>query len=849
MVAQGTSAVTVRDLRATFPAPPAEARPMVRWWWFGGSITEQDIDDQLASMARAGLGGVEAAFVYPLDPEQPTTFGSPRFLELVGYAAQRARELELRFDLTLGSGWSYGGAHIPGTYAAQRLRWEERAIGPAAGRVRLPGRWPGDLLVAAYLCSGAMPEHSRAYAALELDGDEVVVPAGVGPRTLLIATAGETGQQVKRASNGAEGPVLDHYSAEATRHHLATVGESLLRAAGPDNVTAVFCDSLEVYHSDWTPSLVEEFRVRRGYDPLPWLFHLHTGRAEGATFRTDFYRTLSELFERNFLSVVHDWAREQGVLFRVQNYGHPPARVSGYRHADLIEGEGWGWRGVPQTKWASSAAHQLGHAVVSSETWTWINSPSFRARPIDFAGEAHEQLLSGVNQFIGHGWPSSPSSAVDPGWTFYAAGAITDRNAWWPAAPALFRYLHRLCWVLRQGEQVVDVALWLPYEDVYAGFGPGEELNLWRRSSLLLEDIPSSLREAGYDFDVIDAQTPVESVLRRHQVVVVSASRLSGDDSARLEEIADTLPVVVVDHDVLPEARHVGVHDLVAAVREVVSPDVVVGDSAVGVVHRRLDDGELYFVANTGPERRSVQLETREVFTRWERWDAHDGSTVAGEGPIRLELAPYAAAVVLTSVVNEAAGADGAAEIADPSVVPTDAVAGMPIRLVDWEFIGPDGERRSVSAPHVWEDEALDGFVGTATYVTTVSLSGELPTWLVLDASRLPVPARTARRPQAYQAHAAEPLGAVAEVRVNGEYAGVLWAHPFQIVIGHLLGNGTNTIEIAVSSTSVAGMRSPEWRRVYTEAEAAHGRRFVMQEIDLAYEPIRSGLLVVPELR
>src|SRR5699024_3841368 len=252
------------------------------------------------------------------------------------------------------------------------------------------------------------------------------------------------------------------------------------------------------------------------------------------------YRTLSELQEENFLTPVHAWAREHGVAFRVQNYGRPPARVSGYGCADLIEGEGWGWRGIPETRWASSAAHHLGRPVVSSETWTWVNSPAFRARPIDLKGEAHEHLLLGVNQLIGHGGPFSPRDAVDPGWAFYAAGALSDRNAWWPAAPALFGYLTRLSALLRTGEHVADVGLWLPYEDAYAGFGPDRPADLWRASVAQIGDqVPAMLREAGYDFDVTDAQTPVESITRRHRVVVLAGSTiLSAQDAEHLRAIA-----------------------------------------------------------------------------------------------------------------------------------------------------------------------------------------------------------------------------------------------------------------------------------------------------------------------
>ncbi|MEU6248037.1 glycosyl hydrolase [Glycomyces sp. NPDC047010] len=826
------------DLAAGFREPPAEAKAMVRWWWFGASTTAADIDEQLESMARAGIGGVEAAFVYPLAPEQPHDFGSPGFLALVGHAARRARALGLRFDLTLGSGWSYGGAHITPDHAAQRLRWEERPIGPHADRLPLPGRWPGDRTVAAFLAEGAPGEHGDAFAPLGLDGGTVPVPPGRGPRTLLVATAGGTGQQVKRSSNGAEGPVLDHYSRNAIEHHLAAVAEPLLDAAGAEHVTAVFCDSLEVYHADWTPDLAEEFRARRGYDPLPRLFHLRSTRPAGARFRADFHRTLSELLEDRFLAPVHAWARERGVRFRVQNYGAPPARVSGYRHADLIEGEGWGWNGLPRTKWASSAAHHLGAPVVSSETWTWINSPSFRARPIDFKGEAHDHLLAGVNHFIGHGWPSSPRDAAEPGWAFYASGAITDRNAWWPAAPALFRYLQRMSWAMRQGEHVADLALWLPYEDAYASFGPGEELDLFRRSTALLgTETPKALRAAGYDFDAVDARTPAESVLRRHRALVITGTTiLSEEDESFLNGLAAAgLPILVVDADVLPDALHTTAADLIPALHGIVPPDAAVDRPEVGVVHRRLGGTELYLAANTGPEPCTVELTPRTPYASWETWDAHDGSTLPGHGPIRIALAPYAALIVATSPRTGPA--------APPPARPAD-----PIRLSDWRFTGPGGVSAPVTLPHVWEEHDPADLTGTGVYTATVDLHHPLPSRLVLGTAGLPLPERTARQPQSYQARAAEPLAAIAVVHVNGTEAGVLWDLPCELDLTDRLRPGPNRIELHISGTSVPAMRSESWQRVYTAAATAHGHRFTMQELDLVHQPTRTGLFTTPEL-
>ena len=84
---------------------------MMRWWWFGPTVDRIEIDRELSVMAGAGIGGVEVAFVYPLSA-QTDEFGSPEFLANLRYAAEAAQALGLRFDLTLGSGWSFGGPHI-----------------------------------------------------------------------------------------------------------------------------------------------------------------------------------------------------------------------------------------------------------------------------------------------------------------------------------------------------------------------------------------------------------------------------------------------------------------------------------------------------------------------------------------------------------------------------------------------------------------------------------------------------------------------------------------------------------------------------------------------------------------
>ena len=50
------------------------------------------------------------------------SFLSDEHLDVLRFASEKARELGLRFDLTLGSGWPYGGPSVPVTQAAGKLR-------------------------------------------------------------------------------------------------------------------------------------------------------------------------------------------------------------------------------------------------------------------------------------------------------------------------------------------------------------------------------------------------------------------------------------------------------------------------------------------------------------------------------------------------------------------------------------------------------------------------------------------------------------------------------------------------------------------------------------------------------
>jgi hypothetical protein len=228
---QPPQSAAVEKLRAAFAHPPDDCRIMMRWWWFGPAVDKSELERELRAMKDGGIGGVEIQPVYPVtldDPARGLTnlpYLSDGFLDAVRFANDKARELGLRVDITLGSGWPYGGPHTPVGLASAKLRVERLT---AAATLPLPKIGGGEKFVAAFLSRGTAFDRivNVDGAGLHLPSD---APAGAA---VLVFIASRTHQAVKRAAVGAEGPVLDHYSAAAIANHLHFVGDRLLEAFG-----------------------------------------------------------------------------------------------------------------------------------------------------------------------------------------------------------------------------------------------------------------------------------------------------------------------------------------------------------------------------------------------------------------------------------------------------------------------------------------------------------------------------------------------------------------------------------------------------------------------------------------
>ena len=715
-IAAQTPATSVETLRKNFVNPPNEARPMVRWWWFGAAVVKPEILRELQQMKADGIQGAELAFEYPEVLDDPAKglknlpFLSPEMLDDVNYAQSEGRKLGLRIDVTLCSGWPYGGPHITLEEASTALHTFEVPVPANATTAEIPGGaapaasprglvWSeGDSVISAVIADpaaapaaaapgrggrgggGPRPPSFDASTAkpVTVTGTSATFAPSDKPRVAVFFVQSHTRQQVKRAAVDADGYVLDSFSHEAVAKHLEKVGEPLIKAFGDTPPYAIFSDSLEAYGSDWTPKLPEEFKKRRGYDLIPHLPELVAGGTpEADTIRHDYGKTLTELINENYLKQMADWAAAHHTKFRSQTYGEPAVSFSSQNIPQLAEGEGPQWRAFSTLRWATSANHVFDHDVTSGETFTWLHSPVFRAVPLDMKVEADIDFIMGENQIICHGWPySAPDGEVpEPGWSLYAAASFNNHNPWHPVMPAVTAYIGRMSYLLRQGKPANQVAILLPTDDVWAGFRP-TQTTVTGAMGAHVSALMAPILSAGYNVDFIDADAINKIGLGTHQILVVPATNRIPVETAQkiaawvskggkaisvgklptLDPEGKPLTVSTDEIVLVPDEA-----SLAKALTNAVSPDFQIGDTStphadtlhqdLGFIRRKLPDADVYFVVNTTNHPiDSVSATFATAFKSGEVWDTDTGvASAASSRDFPLHLEPYESRVLVFS--------------------------------------------------------------------------------------------------------------------------------------------------------------------------------------------------------
>ncbi len=885
---------TPDEVRRGFQNPPDDSRVMMRWWWFGSAVTKPELEREIRAMKAAGIGGIEVQPVYPMTLDDPDhgilnlPYLSPGFLDHLHFTGLTAKRLGMRFDLTLGSGWPYGGASIPATQASGALRVVKTSPPPGTTSLPLPSLEAGERLLAAF-CVSPDPA-SKTWKDVHLlpienaTGGELTLPAALTDSQIVVFfIASRTGMMVKRPGVGAEGFVLDHLDHAAVEHFLTTVADPLIKALADTPPYAVFSDSLEDYGADWTPNLLEEFRNRRGYDLIPHLPDLvEDVGPETYDVRYDWGLTLTELLDENYLQQIRTWAHQHHTQFRAQVYGPPAAILSGNEFVDLPEGEGANWRGFSPIRWAASANHFYGHAITSSESFTWTHDLPFRATPLDLKAEADVDFLEGSNQLIGHGWPYSPPYVAYPGWSFYAAGALNDHNPWWIVMPDVTRYMQRVSYVLRQGTPVNEVALLLPTEDAFAYATPGPRVpnDIIESISdvigfLLGAHVTGQIVDAGLGLDYVDSHMIDTADIRHPILILPGITRIPLHTYEKIEAFAKQGGTVIATRT-LP-SRAPGLQDLNGdseqvreiskrlfqstsapghflpnelslsdLLRKLRSPDMSLSapSEAIGFVHRRIKDGtDIYFVANTSNQAVHRLATFRAPATHVEVWDPSSGqqTPITGGPTVALDLDAYESKVFYISSLPPATSPQGVQP--DKPVTPT-----PPLDLsTEWNVNFPSLHYSTLMhGLHSWTDDKSTRFYsGETFYERDVDLDPDYTRKglkLCLDFGPGTQVSESGPQSDGMRAWLEGPIREAALVYVNGQLAGSVWHPPYRVEVTKFLRPGRNHLKLVVANlalNALAGRPAPDYRLL----NSRYGERFTPQPGMKNLQPLPAGVL------
>jgi hypothetical protein len=636
------------------------------------------------------------------------------------------------------------------------------------------------------------------------------------------ATAEATGLEVDKFDGEAVARYLEHY----LQMFEETVGPDMI---GKRGLRALLTDSIEVGASNWTPRIAEQFKRLRGYDLTSWLPAL-TGviigsRAQTDAFLYDFRQTLGDLLAEQHYGTIARVAHEHGLTLYGEAFenGRPSLGddMAMRRYADIPMAALWtyGKEGPRPTlladmKGAASVAHIYGQNLAAAESMTSAFAPWAYA-PKDLKPFIDLEFLQGINRPVIHTSVHQPSDEHKPGLSLMIFGQHFNRHdSWAEMAKPWVDYMSRSSHLLQQGRYFADAAYFY-----------GEDAPL--TALFAAKDVADAPVRYGYDFvnpDVVLDQLEVRDgdlvarsgaryrllylggssrrmtlrVLNRIAVLAERGATIVGikpeaspalaDDPATFQAVADRLWAGGATTAV-GSGRVIASDDVEAALASIGAvPDFdyprETGDD-VRFLHRRLADGDLYFLTNRKNLPASFEARFRVTGKTPEIWRADTGliapvsyRTDGEHTVVPLQMLPEDAFFVVFR------GASAAAQ----NVVPmarwrTVAEIGTP-----WEVSfeagrgAPETARFASLEPlNESEDQRIRYFSGLATYRSgfDAPLDRKAGDPLLIDLGG---------------------VGDVAEVIVNGQSVGVVWKAPYRLDISRAVNPGRNAIEVRVAN-------------------------------------------------
>ena len=598
-------------------------------------------------------------------------------------------------------------------------------------------------------------------------------------------------------------------------------------------------DSWECNTQTWSDTMDEDFKAAAGYElwqRLPALMgYVIDSQEETSRFLIDWRRTVNGLYVENFFGTMAGLARSKGMDVQFETAGSDVVTMDPleyFKYADVPMCEFWqpfseGYVGDLDFKPihpTASAAHIYGKTRVASESFTSF-SLTWDEHWQMLKEVANFNMAEGVTHNVFHTYTHIPQVGFLPPGTSFGSAIGTPflrGQTWWKYMQYFTAYLARTSYLLERGRPVQDV-LWYLGDEV--GHKPHQYTGSGRRQSGDIR-FPEGFR---YDYcnpDVLLNRLSVKNGrvvtpegIEYEVLWIPENERMLPETITKIGELIKAGAKVVANAPVAPatlnEARAARFDEAVEAVwgkarkginkigqgrlAVAMTPDDAlkafglnphIEDGGAGILwqEREIDGARWYYICAPVGEsfHGTIKLEGR---GRAEWWDPMDGSVkrlkTKGLGrmkKIRLDLENAGSGFV---VFRKGKSSPSAKTRAFGYKAPSGQIA-----VENWTVQFPQGwgaptEPIEIAELKPWKELEMSdegkAFSGTATYQASFTV----------DKSRIgkPLTLNLGR------------VDFIADVKVNGESAGVLWTEPYRLDISDLAKEGENTLTVEVTGT------------------------------------------------
>ena len=856
------SEATLSELKAGWQLPPQEARPRVWWHWMNGNITHEGIRKDLEWMKRIGLGGFQnfdASLGTPQIVDKRLIYMDEGWQEAFAYATSLADEMGLEMAIASAPGWSStGGPWVEPQDAMKKLVWQtfdveggcqisrqlpepDKSTGPIKRGQRGPSQWE----VSKY-------EHYEDIAVMAMRLTEEAVPSekDVVDITSMTDKNGNlnwsapegkwriyrfgwslTGKMNHPAPPEATGLEVDKLDPVAWKKFFIAYLDMYKKASkglmGEKGIQYVLTDSYEAGPQTWTPAMFEEFKARRGYDLHTWLPVLAGdtigSKERSEAFTRDWEKTIGELIKENYDQLTEIAQKDYGMKGRYSE-SHEAGRVfiadgmdlkataqipmsamwcSAMWLGKLPNGETNRSMYQADDRESASVAHLYGQNIAAAESMTaWESGAGYNWYPETLKKIADIELAEGINRFVIHESAHQPVDDKVPGLSLGGIGQWFNRHdTWAEQATAWVDYMSRSCYMLQQGLSQADVLVYY-----------GENNNITALYGGGAPEVPF-----GYNFDYTNADALCNLINYQNGMLTSSVSGvkyhvlwldrnveyMSMPVLRKLAELAKAGAIIGGQKPQHPYSLNDSQEEFDQLVNEIWScknvtcevpmsdvlksagmvPDCEMPEDGMKFLHRTLPHAEIYWVNRPGKEQATLNVNFRVSGLKPQVWHPETGvmedvsyKMNGNTTQVTLNLVKDDAVFVVFCGAGEkevtvaAKTSETLASIEGPWVVKFQSQRGAPAEAT-FEALTSWSEN---------EDKGIKYFSGTASYQNTIHVTA-------IDA----------------QAHQILQLGKVknlAEVKVNGQSAGIVWKEPFDVDVTGLLHEGENQIEVEVTN-------------------------------------------------